>query len=313
MPLGTLDRSPPPFFRQGPSALTRLLFFASLAVFLMAADTRLGLTGPLRTAAAVALHPVERALLVPVDALSTVRSYFDGIALARQQADAAQTQLAQQAERALQVERLTQENTRLRALLDLRESPSYRGHAAEILYDAADPYTRKVVIDRGENAGIVQGSPVINHAGVLGQVTRVYPLTAEVTLLIDRDAAIPVLNTRTQLRNVAFGDPGSAGMELRYAAANADVQVGDVLSTSGLDGVYPPGLPVARVVSLERRTQADFARIVLQPVAQVDGVRHVLVLDPLSTQLPARPETGPAPAAGRDKDTLSVRKPAPRR
>ena len=312
MPLGTLDRSPPPFFRQGPSALTRLVFFASLAVFLMAADTRLGLTGPLRTAAAVALHPVERALLAPVDALGTVGAYFDGITVARQQADAAQARLTQQAERTLQVDRLLQENARLRALLELRASLTYRSHAAEILYDAADPYTRKVVIDRGENVGILRGSPVINDAGVLGQVTRIYPLTAEVTLLIDRDAAIPVLNTRTQLRNVAFGDPDSAGMELRYAAANTDVKVGDVLSTSGLDGVYPPGLPVARVASLERRTQTDFARIVLQPVAQADGVRHVLVLDPMSTQLPVRPEAA-ASAAGRDKDALSLRKSTPRR
>jgi rod shape-determining protein MreC len=313
MPLGTLDRTPPPFFRQGPSALTRLIFFASLAVFLMAADTRLGLTDPLRTAAAVALHPVERALLAPVDALRTMRDYFDGVAVARQQAETAQAQLTRQAERTLQVERLLQENTRLRALLDLRENQTYRSHAAEILYDAADPYTRKVVIDRGESVGILRGSPVINHAGVLGQVTRVYPLTAEVTLLIDREAAIPVLNTRTQLRNVAFGDPDSAGMELRYAAANTDVQIGDVLSTSGLDGVYPPGLPVARVVHLERRTQADFARITLQPVAQADGVRHVLVLDPMSTQLPARPEPNTAPATGRGKDSLPARKPAPKR
>jgi len=101
-------------------------------------------------------------------------------------------------------------------------------------------------------------------------------------------------------------------MELRYAAANTDVKVGDVLSTSGLDGVYPPGLPVARVASLERRTQTDFARIVLQPVAQADGVRHVLVLDPMSTQLPVRPEAA-ASAAGRDKDALSLRKSTPRR
>ena len=77
--------------------------------------------------------------------------------------------------------------------------------AAEVLYDAPDPFSRKVVIDRGATHGVVIASPVINEAGVLGQVTRVYPLSAEVTLLTDKDAAIPVLNTRTQLRSAAFG------------------------------------------------------------------------------------------------------------
>jgi rod shape-determining protein MreC len=161
------------------------------------------------------------------------------------------------------------------------------------MYEAADPYSRKLFIDRGMAQGIALGSPVINEAGVLGQVTRVYALTAEVTLLGDKDAAIPVLNVRTQQRSAAFG--GTAGMELRFTSANADVKAGDELQTSGVDGVYPPGLPVAKVVSVERRVESGFARIVLAPTANPDGVRLVLVLEPLALQLPPRPE----PAAER--------------
>lgn len=290
MPLGTLDRTPPPFFRQGPSALTRLFFFASLAIFLMAADTRLGLTGPVRTVAAVVLHPIERAWLAPVDGFAALRDYLGGIGRARQVAEVAQVQLTRQSERSLQYEQLLQENTRLRALLELRDRLQVRASAAEVLYAAADPYSRKVVIDRGSQQGVERGAPVINEEGVLGQVTRVYPLTAEVTLLTDRDAALPVLNSRTQQRSVAFGDPSSGGMELRFMAANADMRAEDLLQTSGLDGVYPAGLPVARIARLERRTQSDFARIELSPVAQIDGVRHVLVLTPMAQQMPARPE-----------------------
>jgi rod shape-determining protein MreC len=314
MPLGTLDRSPPPFFRQGPSALTRLVFFASLAVFLMAADTRLQLAAPLRTAVAIGLQPMQRALLAPVTAWHTAGDYLDGIGAARQQATVAETRLAAQADRTLRLDQLAAENVSLRALLALRERLALHSHAAEVLYDAADPYSRKIVIDRGEHAGVLRGSPVVNADGVIGQVTRVYPLTAEVTLLTDRDAAIPVLNGRTQQRHVAFGDPGGAGMELRFVAANADVQVGDIVSTSGLDGVYPPGLPVARVTSLERRTQTDFARIVLQTTAPTDGVRQVLVLDPLATQLPPRPteETASTPKRG-GADNLPARKAGARR
>jgi rod shape-determining protein MreC len=289
MPLGTLDRSPPPFFRQGPSALSRLLFFASLSVLLMAADRRVGLTDPLRTAAAVLLHPIERALLVPVRGLGSLNDYVSGITQARQTTERARAELTRQAERSLQADQLLQENARLRALLELRDRLAVRTRAAEVLYDAADPYTRKIIIDRGSSQGVQHGSPVINELGVLGQVTRVYPLTAEVTLVVDENAAIPVHNIRTGHRGVAFGDPSADSMELRFVAANADVQVGDLLQTSGLDGVYPPGLPVAKVRRLDRRTQSDFAKIALIPATAPDSVRHVLVLEPVGHQQPPPP------------------------
>lgn len=294
MPLGTLDRTPPPFFRQGPSALTKLVFCAALALFLMVADTRLKLTGPLRTALAVALLPVQRALAVPIEIAQGGGDYLGGLKRARAREAAAEQRLAQQADRLLRAEQLAQENARLRALLDLRPAQSGRSQPAEVLYEAADPFSRKVYIDRGSAQGVQLGSPVIHEAGVLGQVTRVYPLTAEVTLLSDKDAAIPVLNTRTQQRSVAFGGV-NAGMELRFTSANADVQAGDVLQTSGLDGIYPPGLPVAKVTAVERRVESGFARISLQPLASADGVRHLLVLEPRSAVLPPRPELEAAP------------------
>jgi rod shape-determining protein MreC len=138
---------------------------------------------------------------------------------------------------------------------------------------------------------VLLGSPVINDAGVLGQVTRVYPLSAEITLLTDKEAAIPVLNPRTQQRSAAFGSGDGDLMELRFMAGNADVQPGDLLITSGVDGVYPPGLSVATVAKVDRKVDSGFARISLQANARADGVRHVLVLDPLATQMPPRPET----------------------
>jgi rod shape-determining protein MreC len=286
--LGTLDRTPPPFFRQGPSALTMLSLCAALALFLMAADTRFRLTQPLRAVVATVLHPVQRALLAPVVALREAGGYLAGLSQAIESADRARRELAVQAEAIRRAEALAAENTRLRALLDLRPGLTVRSQAAQVLYDAPDPYSRKVIIDRGATQGVMLASPVINEAGVLGQVTRVYPLSSEVTLLTDKDAAIPVLNTRSQLRSAAFGGP--TGLELRFAATNADVQKGDLLATSGLDGVYPPGLPVATVADVERKADTPFARIALAPAASPEGVRHVLVLEPLSAQLPPPPE-----------------------
>ena len=293
MQLGTIDRTPPPFFRQGPSALTKLTFCSALALFLMVADTRFKLTQPLRAVMATALHPLQRALLVPVQAWAGASDYVLGVQRAQSNESAARRELARQAERSARVEQLLIENARLRALLDLRVSVNVRSQVAEVLYDAPDPFSRKVIIDRGAMQGIVAGAPVISEGGVLGQVTRVYPLSAEVTLLTDKDAAIPVLNTRSQARSAAYGIGGSAGLELRFMAGNADVQVGDVLVTSGVDGVYPSGVPVAHVLSVERKVDSGFARIVLAPEAVADGMRHVLVLEPVGLQLPPKPEPAP--------------------
>lgn len=291
MPLGTIDRTPPPFFRQGLSAITKLAFFSALAVFLMAADSRWRLVAPMRAALATALLPVQQALAVPVALATQGASYLQGVKDAQSAESAARAQLARQSERAARVETLSAENARLRALLDLQPALQVRSIAAEVLYEAGDPYSRKLFINRGGRAGVVAGAPVINEAGVLGQVTEVYPLSAVVTLLVDRDAAIPVLNTRSQQRGAAFGGvEGGAAMELRFMAGNADVQVGDLLATSGVDGVYPPGLMVARVTQVDRRSDAGFARIVLVPTAAMDNLRHLLVLEPLTLQMPPRPD-----------------------
>jgi rod shape-determining protein MreC len=293
MPLGTLDRTPPPFFRQGTSALTKLALFSALAVFLMAADSRIKYIQPIRAALATALLPVQRALLVPVELVEGGSDYLVGLQRAIAGERDARAKLVAQAERASRVEQLAAENARLRALLDLRPALLVKSRTAEVLYEATDPYSRKLFIDRGSATGVLPGSPVINDLGVLGQVTRVYPLSAEVTLLADKDAAIPVLNPRTQSRSAAFGAGDGDAMELRFMAGNADVQPGDLLITSGVDGVYPPGLAVATVTKVDRKVDSGFARISLAAHAKPDGVRHVLVLDPVAAQMPPRPEPEP--------------------
>jgi rod shape-determining protein MreC len=302
--LGTIDRTPPPFFRQGYSALTKLIFFTALSVFMMVADTRFTVIQPLRSGIAAALAPVQRSLLVPVDLALGGNDYFQGLTKALAAEDAARKQLVLQAEQAQSAERLANENRQLRGLLELKPGLTVKSVAAEVMYEAADPFSRKLYIDRGLAQGLVPSSPVITEGGVIGQVTRVYPLTSEVTLLTDRDAAIPLLNTRTQLRAAAFGGvaQGSA-LELRFVSANTDVKVGDVLHTSGVDGIYPPGLPVAKVTLVEKQADGGFTKVELAPLATVDRVRHVLVLEPLKNQLPPPPvpEPASAPKPGRSK------------
>ncbi len=295
MPLGTLDRTPPPFFKQGPSALSKWVVFSALAIFLMVADMRFRITVPVRSALATALYPMQWAVLQPLNALGEAGNYFTSLTKAQANEQAALSKLATQSEHALQVEQLRLENQRLRDLLSMRERTLTPSIGAQVLYDAADPYSRRVVIDRGHTHGVVAGSPVIDDMGVLGQVTRVYPLMSEVTLLIDSDQAIPVLNVRTGVRSVAFGQTGpeGEGLELRYTLANADILNGDLLTTTGVDGVYPPGLPVARVSLIGQRAESSFNRITATPLARVHGATHVLVLTPVGLNLPPSPLAHP--------------------
>ncbi len=288
MPLGTLDRTAPPLFNQGPSALSKLIFFSALALFLMVADARFHLAQPLRTAIGAVLYPVQWLALKPVQWLADAGLYMEELTVAQHNEAEARRALALQAERASQADTLAKDNERLRSLLALRQTTQTPGRAAEVLYDAADPYTRKIVIDQGLSSGIAAGSPVIDEQGVLGQVTQVLPFSSEVTLVIDRDLAIPVQNTRTGARSVAFGDASAhgGGLELRFMAANADLQEGDLLATSGVDGVYPAGLPVAKIERIERRADSGFARIYCLPLAQVTAARYVLVLAPAGTPGP---------------------------
>ena len=299
MPLGSLDRPPPHFFRQGTSALSKLFMFSALALFIMVADARFKITQSTRVIIASVLYPMQWMVVRPILWAQEGARYFELLSQAQASADAAREKYRSQSQRANESEQLALENDRLRKLLGLRDRVNSVGQAAQVLYDAADPYTRKVIIDKGLLHGVVAGSPVLDEIGVLGQVTRVYASVSEVTLVIDADQAIPVLNTRTGARAVAFGDPGvqAGALEVRFMATNADIQAGDLLTTSGVDGVYPPGLPVALVDKVERRIESPFARIYCTPSALVQGASHVMVLQPVSSQIAARPAPEPALAA----------------
>ena len=289
MALESLDRSPPPFFRVGFAPLTKLIFFGILSIMLMFGDRQLQFTQPIRTTLATALLPVQWLLLQPSLTLSRISDYFQNLEQAQNELRVAQAKAIQQSLRSQQVEQLKLENQNLRQLMNLQSGIATLSQAAQVLFDVPDPYNQRFVIDKGQLNEVALGSPVIDAGGVVGQVTRVFPLTAEVTLLTDRDQNIPVLNSRTGARNVASGDilGGIPKIELKFVPASADVKEGDLLTTSGIDGVYPAGLQVARISHIERRVDISFARIHATPLAEMKG-RHVLVLQPTGSGVPAK-------------------------
>jgi rod shape-determining protein MreC len=262
----------------------------------MFADQRYNIVQPARWALSLVIYPVQWLALRPQVLLDHLDDAFLGRQEALEHVEQANAKVLSQAVRTSQLEQLSLENKNLRELLSLRDRLGSTAMAAEVLYQAADPFTRKLIIDKGANNGVKTSSPVMDEQGIIGQVTRVHPMVSEITLVTDREHSIPVLNTRTGARGVAFGESGGAPLlELRYMATNADIEVDDVLTTSGVDGIYPPGIPVAKVVKVERRADSVFAKILCQSLARVQGARHVMVMEPVHSNMPNFNDLPPEP------------------
>ncbi len=251
-------------------------------------DSRLHSLQTVRQVAGTLLYPFQLVAMMPRDAIARMNDYFTTQAsLQKEVRDLKIAQVA--AALSMQQSRLFQsENVQLRRLMEAREHLPVKSLMSEILYDARDPSTRKIVLDRGNQHGVALGLPVIDSVGVVGQVTRVFPFTSEVTLLTDKEQAIPVQVLRNGLRSVAYGRGQSGLLDLRFMATDADIQVGDILITSGLDGVYPAGLAVAKVVQVESNAAGAFGHVVCQPLAGIDRNRQLLILMQLP-ELPPRP------------------------
>jgi rod shape-determining protein MreC len=304
-----MEYSPPPLFRQGPSALARLIFFVVLALALLISDARFRTLEIVRGVLGAGLYPLQRAALVPRDLVIGAADLAITSTTLRSENDKLRARNLQLSLQANQVAALGAENGHLRALLELSQRATTQSIPAEIQYDTRDPFTQKVVIGRGSQHGIMNGSPVVNEDGVIGQVTRVFPLQSEVTLLTDKDQAVPVQIVRTGLRSVIYGTPKGDSLDLRFVPISADVLAGDELVTSGLDGVYPPGLPVAKVVRVDKQADTAFARVICVPVAQVRGARHLLVLRYMS-DVPPRPAEPDPVATAKDAKAKKSAKPA---
>ena len=287
--MSALSQQPPPFFHRGPSPLARLAFFGLLSLALLFTDNHYKYLESVREVVAIALHPLQRIAAFPGEAAERVADYFRSLQELEKENRRLQKELLTQAPMVQAYATLERENTALRALAQIERQGAGMGAFAEVLYGARDPFSQKVIIDKGAEHQIKAGQAVIDETGVVGQVTRVFPWMSEVTLITDKDQAVPVKVRRNGVRSVLYGAGTGRPLELRFMAANADVQPGDVLVTSGIDGTYPPDLAVAVVTAVERDTGLMFARINCQPAAGVDHSRQLLVLAS-AAPLAARPD-----------------------
>ena len=273
-----MQYAPPPLFKQGAPARVRVLVYIFAAIVVLMIDSKLHALLQVRQAIGFVLYPFQKAAMLPRDVLYGIGDYFTSVVSLQEEVSQLRKKGLEDAQMLQQAKQLVGENAHLRGVLKLSEQILIKSVPAEILYDAKTPYARKIIINRGSKDDIVSGQPVIDENGVVGQVTRVFLSISEVTLLTDKDQAIPVQVARNGIRSIAYGRGQSGYLELRFMEANADVLMGDILVTSGIDGLYPPGLAVGEVVNVSDKTSGVFNHIVCRPLAGLDRNRQVLVL-----------------------------------
>jgi rod shape-determining protein MreC len=276
------------FFNRGPSPAARLVFFVLLSLLLMFIDTRYRYLESTRSALSTLVSPVQRLATLPGELLRPVQEFFVTQQSLVEQNNALLQQHEQDAAQLLQWRSTQEENRQLRNLLALPERTEFAALTAEIVYAERDVFKRKLLVNKGANADVQAGQVVMNDMGIVGQITRVYPWLSEVTLITEKDHAVPVQVLRNGLRTIVFGAGDTSLLSLRYMPISSDIQNGDLLVTSGIDGTYPAGIPVARVEKIERDPAYPFARVSCLPVAGVDNHRTLLVLSGLP-RLPERP------------------------
>jgi len=268
----------PAFFIQGPKPFSRLMFFCTLSLVMMAVDARFDYLSQVRQWFSTALHPLEVLASAPNEWGRNINTYFTS----HNQLIQDNFKLKQQAlidHAALQrLATVDAENVHLRTLLagDLPIIP--QATLGEVLHMGRDPFSNIITLNRGSRHDITPGQAVVDEQGVVGQITRVYPFTSEVTLITDKKLSIPIQIERNQLRAIAFGEGKRNTLDIPYLPTSVDIKVGDKLVTSGIDGVYPAGLAVAVVTQIKQSQDSPFAKIITRPIAGVNNHKHVLIL-----------------------------------
>ncbi|MDX8385677.1 MAG: rod shape-determining protein MreC [Gallionella sp.] len=279
------------FFNRGPSPAVRLGFFVVLSMLLMFIDVRYRYLESARSTMSVLLTPVQRLAAMPGELWNYAGDIF--ITQSEQHKlmennEALKLQHQSDAAQLSRLQALELENQQFRKLNALPQRNKLAPQLAEIVYAESDVFRRRVLVSKGADLDIRIGQVVMDDTGIVGQITRVYPGLSEVTLITEKDHAVPVQIVRNGLRTIVFGSGDISHLSLRYMPVDADVEDGDILVTSGIDGIYPQGIPVAQVVKVERDPAYPFANVTCLPLAGVDRHRHLLILPDLPN-MPERP------------------------
>ncbi|MHB1675957.1 MAG: rod shape-determining protein MreC [Sulfuriferula sp.] len=265
-------------FPRGLSAGSKLLIYLLLSIAVITADTEFHALDRFRAGVNALLYPLQNFVEIPWLTYNRMTAFFVKQAQLQRENSGLRQSFIQYSLAMQRYRNLELENQRLRTLLHMQQHTPLATRLAEILSVPRDPYQHQITVNRGSHQGIQAGQAVIDEIGLLGQVTRVYPFSSEVTLLTNKDQSVPVLLQRTGLRAVMFGTGLDGLVEIRYLPHNTDIRIGDLLVTSGLGDVYPAGLAVAKVIQIDPGGSGAFANILCKPLAKVDRNRQVLIV-----------------------------------
>ncbi|MFL2656848.1 MAG: rod shape-determining protein MreC [Burkholderiaceae bacterium] len=279
----SLAQTPPPLFKQGSSARVRLLVAAFTALVLINLDANFRFLEKIRSVVFTVLNPIVELILLPRDGLIFISDHISTISSLNNRLFRLEQEQALNSEALLVLEQLKNENADLRKLLNLKSNFSNSSTAAELRYKLPDPYSKRIVIDRGSRDQIKIGQPVISADGIVGQITQVFNNKSEVTLLSDSNLSIPVFLPRTRIKAITKGKGTTDGFELNYTDLSANILIGDKIFTSGLDGLYPPGIIVGEVTSVLAATPGQFPVINAKP-STLAGIKHQLLILNVETE-----------------------------
>ncbi len=289
-----------PLLLGGPPRGLRLLMLVGIAIGLMVADHHQHHLAVIRDWLSAAAYPVQWAVQAPLEGWDATRAAV----ASRSTVDAENVRLAsenlQLRLRQMRFDALEQENRRLRKASELSSRIVQRSLVAEIVRVDLDPHRQRVLVNKGSRDGVFIGQAALDGDGVFGQVSRAGPVSAEIILISDPEHAIPVQINRTGTRTVAYGTGRSARLSLPYLHKNTDIEAGDMIVSSGLGGVYPPGYPVARVTTIERDNSRPLLTVEAEPLAGLDRDPELLLV--WFEQTVAEPVPEAAAAATVDED-----------
>lgn len=319
----TLSSDSRPIIGRGPPLGARFFFLTVFSIVVMVLDHRGGYLETTRYWLGIATNPFYSAVQAPFSLWSWLTGSFSD----RAQLRAENQKLAQELRVArvtlLRFDSLNEENRRLRAIRTASQGIAERTLIAEIINVDVDPFRHRVRINKGSADGVFKGQAVLDAFGIVGQVTRVDRWTSEIILISDNEHAIPVQVNRNGIRSIAVGVGDIHRLNLPFLTIESDVKPDDLLVSSGLDGIFPAGYPVARILKVERNPAETFAVVEARPMAQLDRAREVLLLwfdksTPMTGTVPSDPakppaaETASKPAAAQARTPASPPTPTPK-
>lgn len=267
-----------PLLLRGPSLGMRLFLLCVFSISLMVLDHQQHHLRSVRAGISVAIHPLRMLAEMPFSAWDWASENLTSRAQLKQQNEQMRRQLLQQQFKLQRLQALQVENTRLREMMRATAPVAERILVAEILTVDLDPYRHRLVLNKGTQDGAHDGQAILDASGVMGQVTRAEPFSSQAILITDPSHATPVQINRNGIRTVALGTGDAAELSLPFLPNSTDIEVGDLLVTSGLSGHFPPGYPVGTVSDVVRDPGQSFARVRALPTARLDRGRQVLLV-----------------------------------